>query len=112
MNESLKRIGLGQWKVCWLPQTSSKLKGRILPERLSIEIYNANKDDAWDTFIHEIIEIKVRSTLRSYMILVNKLIEGYQEIVDAEKDQFIESLIEVCKQLQIHDMNRRRAFSS
>lgn len=34
----------------------------------------------------------MRSALRPYRILVNKLIEGYQEITDDEKDRFIEGL--------------------
>ena len=59
------------------------------------EIYDSDEGDAWSTLIHEIIEIKLRSSLRPYRILVNKLIEGYQELADGEKDQFIESLNEV-----------------
>ena len=54
-----------------------------------------DEEDAWDTFIHEVVEIKLRSALRPYRVLVNKLIEGYQEITDGEKDRFIESLSEV-----------------
>jgi len=59
------------------------------------EIYDVDEPEAWNTFIHEVIEIKLRSALRPYRILVNKLIEGYQEVVDGEKDRFIESLNEV-----------------
>ena len=43
----------------------------------------------------EVVEIKLRSSLRPYRILVNKLIEGYQEIVDGDKYRFIEALNEV-----------------
>jgi len=47
------------------------------------------------THLHEIVEIKLRSALRPYRVLVNKLIEGYQEIADGEKDRFIETLPQV-----------------
>ena len=62
-----------------------------------IEIYDLDEEGAWDTFLHEVIEIKMRSAQRPYRILVNKLIEGYQEIADQEKDQFIESLTDLMK---------------
>jgi hypothetical protein len=92
---ALSRLGLGQWNVCWLPDSSFPIRGKVFPGKLLIEIYNLDVKDAWDTFIHEIVEIKLRSSLRPYRILVNKLIEGYQEIVDGEKDRFIEELNEV-----------------
>ena len=92
MNNFLGSIGLKYWKVCWIPSVM-QVRGRIIPESYLIEIYDQNADDAFETFIHEVIEIKVRNSLRPYRIMVNKLIEGYQEIVDYEKDQFIESLI-------------------
>ena len=57
-----------------------------------IEIYDLDEETVWDRFIHEIIEIKMCSALRPYRILVNKLIEGYQEMADSEKDHFIELL--------------------
>ena len=67
----------------------------MVPEKSFIEINDPDEEGAWDTFIHEIVEIKLRSALRPYRVLVNKLIEGYQEITDGEKDHFIESLSEV-----------------
>ena len=91
----LTRLGLGHWRVNWLPYLSYPIRGRAVPEKQLIEIYDLEAENAWDTFIHEVVEIKLRSALRPYRVLVNKLIEGYQEIVDGEKDRFIESLSEV-----------------
>lgn len=92
---TLIRLGYGEWRACWIPNPTYPVRGRAVPEKQVIEIFDLDEVDAWDTFIHEIIEIKMRSALRPYRILVNKLIEGYQEIVDGEKDRFIESLNEV-----------------
>ena len=94
-NNLLIRLGLGQWRICWLPDSSYPIRGRANPERALIEIYDLDEEGAWDTLIHEIVEIRMRSALRPYRILVNKLIEGYQEIVEGEKDRFIESLNEI-----------------
>lgn len=67
----------------------------MVPEKFLIEVLDDNEVDGWSSFIHEVVEIKLRSALRPYRILVNKLIEGYQELADGEKDRFIESLPEV-----------------
>ena len=91
----LTRLGLGQWDVCWLSDSSYPIRGRAIPERFLIEIYDLDEDGAWDTLIHEIVEIKLRSALRPYRLLVNALIGVIQEIADGEKDRFIESLNEV-----------------
>jgi hypothetical protein len=93
--KALSRLGLGHWRVSWLPDSSCSVRGRAIPERFLIEIYDPDEEDVWTTFIHEVLEIKLRSALRPYRVLVNKLIEGYQEIADGEKDRFIESLPEI-----------------
>ena len=95
MMNALSGLGLGQWRVRWLPNSSFPIRGKTIPEKLLIEIYDLDEEGAWDTFIHEIVEIKLRSVLRSYRLLVNVLIGVIQEIADGEKDRFIESLIEV-----------------
>ncbi|MBA7604127.1 hypothetical protein ES703_11246 [subsurface metagenome] len=92
---ALSRLGLGHWRVSWLPNLSPKIRGQAIPDKLLIEIYDIDEDDAWATFIHEVVEIKLRSLLRIYRILTNKLIEGYQELANGEKDRFIEGLPEV-----------------
>ena len=95
MRHAVKRLGLGQWSVRWLPDSSKRIRGKAIPETMLIEVYDVDQSQAWDTFIHEVVEIKLRSALRPYRVLVNKLIEGYQEIADCEKDSFIDSLAEV-----------------
>ena len=92
---AILRVGLGHWRVRWLPDPSYPIRGRAVPEKLLIEIFDLDEGDAWETFIHEVVEVKMRTALRPYRVLVNKLIEGYQELVDGEKDRFIESLNEV-----------------
>ena len=64
------------------------IRERAVPEKQVIEVFDLDEDAAWDTFIHEIVEIKLRSALKPYRILMNKLREGYQELADGEKDRF------------------------
>jgi len=93
MQERLSSLGLIQWNIMILPGASDTIRGKTIPSQHIIEIYDIEEIGAWQTFYHEIIEIKMRTTIRPYRILVNKLIEGYQEIIDFEKDQFIESIV-------------------
>ncbi|MFH2110976.1 MAG: hypothetical protein ABIJ47_06930 [Candidatus Bathyarchaeota archaeon] len=95
MRITLNRLGLGLWSARWLPDSTKRIRGKADPETMSIEVYDVNEAEAWGTFVHEVVEIKMRSALRPYRVLVNKLIEGYQEIADHEKDSFIESLMDV-----------------
>ena len=99
MNKSLGSIGLGHWSVIWLPDGSSQLRGRIVSEKSLIEIFDPDEDGAWATFTHEVVEIKLRSVLRPYRLLVNSLIGVIQELSDSEKDKFIESLPQVFSQI-------------
>jgi len=94
-NNALTRLGLGQWSICWLSDSSYPIRGRAFPEKFLIEIYDLDEKGAWDTLIHEIVEIKLRSALRPYRLLVNSLIGVIQELADGEKDRFIKSLSEV-----------------
>jgi hypothetical protein len=99
MVRTLKRVGLVNWRVCWVPDESFPYHGRAIPEELLIEIHDEDEVEAWETFIHEVLEIKFRLALRPYMVLVNKLIEGYQLIVDGEKERFLEELPHLFRQL-------------
>ena len=88
----LVHLGLGHWKIKWLPNPSSSIRGRAIPQTLTIEVFDSTEEAALDTLLHEVIEIKLRQSLRPYRVMINKLIEGYQEISDTEKDRFLEEL--------------------
>ena len=93
--DTLMRLGLGHWRAIWCPDSSKPIRGQAIPEKLLIQVYDVKFSDAMISLMHECIEIKRRRSLRPFRVLVNKLIEGYQEIADHEKDLFIESLPEV-----------------
>ncbi len=93
MQQKLISLGLSHWTVILLPGESETLRGKTSPSHHLIEIYDTYEKEAWQTLCHEIVEIRLRDAIKPYRILVNKLIEGYQEIVDLEKDQFIESIV-------------------
>ena len=91
-SNKLKRLGLSHWSVRWLPDPSSSTHGLAFPETNLIEIYDLTQEEALETLFHEVVEIKLRDSLRPYRVMVNKLIEGFQELSNVEKDKFIEEL--------------------
>ena len=99
-NNKLKRLSLGHWRVKWLPNPSSSTHGRAFPETNLIEIYDLTQEEALETLFHEVVEIKLRDSLRPYRVMVNKLIEGFQELSNVEKDKFIEELPLICEVFQ------------
>ena len=59
INITLISLGLGHWRVCWLPESTYPIRGRAVPEKLLIEIYDPDEEGALETLIHEVIEIKL-----------------------------------------------------
>ena len=100
MNIKLGRLGLTNWKVNLLPNVNAIIHGKADPQTGTITIYDVDDEEAWTTFIHEVVEIKLRKVIQPYRKLVNNLIQTIQEISDAQKDEFIEGLPEIFEEAQ------------
>ena len=90
-NDSLNRLGLRGWTAAWSPGKGSK-RGEILLEERLIVIYDREPAEAWDTFLHEIVELKLRPVLRPYRDFTNALITLIEKLVYAHKERFIDEL--------------------
>jgi len=91
MNNVLERLGLKGWKSVWEPRKGPK-RGEIIPRERLIIIYDQDPSKAWETFQHELIELKLRSVLRPYRELTNKLVEVIENVTYMEKEKFINEL--------------------
>jgi len=76
--------------VKWMPNPNKTIHGEIKQNILFI--YDEKKNEAWDTFTHEMLEYKLKKVTNIYRKTVNALIEVIQEIAYTEKESFIESL--------------------
>ena len=94
---ALSRLGLGHWRVCWLPDPPHHIRGRVVPEKQVIEIYDAGEEAAWETFLHEVLELKLRNVTQPYREMCNALIETIEKLTYARKEQFINNLPKVLK---------------
>ena len=94
---ALSRLGLGHWQVCWLPDPSYPIRGRAVPEKHTIEIYDVHMDEAWATFLHEVLELKLRPVIQPYREMCNALIGTIEKLTYARKEHFINDLPKLLK---------------
>ena len=94
---ALTRLGYGEWRVCWLPDPSYPIRGRAVPEKHTIEIYDVDIEEAWATFLHEVLELKLRLVIQPYREMCNALIGTIEKLTYARKEQFINDLPKVLK---------------
>jgi hypothetical protein len=82
------------WEVKWIPsETGSSKRGECVLEEKTIFIHDHKLEDALETLIHEIVEIHLRSIIKPYRILCNKLIEVIDELTYEKKEEKIQQLI-------------------
>lgn len=104
MNKTLQACGFKEWTVVWTPSTNKKHGEIILQDHL-IVIYDEIAEVAWESFIHEFLELKFRPVLNQYRRLVNLLIELFEKTIYERKEELIEGLPEFFLQLQKHAPN-------
>lgn len=100
MQHCLASLGI-PLTVSWTPDLSKNVHGEL--KGIKLFIYDENPQDAWSTFTHEVAEYRLQSVTRPYRLLINALIETFEKIEYAEKEQFVEFLpriIQVIKQTQ------------
>jgi hypothetical protein len=87
MQRTLDRLGI-PLVVAWTPNADMSVHGEIKQNVLCV--YDEQPDEVWATFLHEVIEYKLKKVTRVYRSMINSLIEGYEKLVYQEKEEFIE----------------------
>jgi len=99
MSNVLERVGYKGWTSAWAPGKSSK-RGEVIPRERLIIVYDEDPQRAWETFRHELVELKLRRVLRPYRVLCNKLIEVVEKVTYEEKEAFIKELPDLLQVIQ------------
>jgi hypothetical protein len=84
--------------LCWKSDNTKSIHGELRNNVLFI--YDENENDAWDTFIHEIFEFKLKRVTIIYRTMINSLISGYEKLCYERKEEFLESLPKVIEAIQ------------
>jgi hypothetical protein len=87
MQRTLDRLGI-PLIVVWTPNPNKSVHGEIKENVLCI--YDEQPNDVSATFMHEVIEFKLKKVTRVYRSMINSLIEGYEKLAYQEKEEFIE----------------------
>jgi hypothetical protein len=106
MQECLDRLGV-QLKVCWTPDPGHDKHGLIEPSSSTLFLFDEAEEDAWQTFLHEVFEWKLKDVTRVYRVTINGLIEIIQKLSYGEKEKFLESIPEIFK--VIREVNKIEA---
>ena len=87
MQKMLDRLGI-PLMISWNPNPNMAVHGEIKGN--SLFVYDKELDEAWATFMHEVVEFKLKQVTRVYRTLINNLIEGYEKLAYQEKEEFVE----------------------
>lgn len=100
MNAFLKRLGL-PFKVDWSPDPTKKNHGNIDLAKSIIHIYDVTEPEAWQTLLHEVLEVKFRPVTSLYQNTVNGLITVIEKQVYKEKERFLNELPMILKEFHL-----------
>jgi alcohol dehydrogenase class IV len=105
MQEILNRLGI-TLTVVWTPNSNKPIHGEI--KQNILYVYDEQQSDALATFIHEVIEFKLKEMTKVYRELVNSLIGGYEKLAYQEKEKFIEFIPKLLEAQNLKEKAKHR----
>jgi hypothetical protein len=89
MQECVNRLGISL-EVAWLPNSEKDKQGEIVLASKTLFIYSPSESEAWQTFIHELLEYKIKDVTQGYRLIINSLIEVVEKMTYERKERFLE----------------------
>jgi hypothetical protein len=99
MQKLLEELGV-PLTVALVPQPQSMKHGEIDQTSKTLFIYDTDPEQAWTTFIHEILEFKLQNYTRVYRAIINALIEALEKTAYAQKEEFLNFCLELMEKLR------------
>lgn len=99
MNRVLRGIGLTEWTALWAPNPSKDINGQVLAEQKTILIFSENPAKVRDSFLHEILEVKLQKYIDDDYVTVNGLIKIIEQLRHRHKERMINDLIPLIRHL-------------
>ena len=87
--------------VSWLPGTLRRRDGRQLLEEVrgdTIFIYTEDHEEALELLRHGFAEWLLNRHVRKYRLLINKLIEVFENLVYDEKERIVEAIAKLIRE--------------
>lgn len=99
MQNVLTQLGLAL-KVVWTPNGNHEKHGLIEESSRTIFLFDETESEAWTTFTHEVLEWKLRETLRPYRETINALIGVIEAMCYKRKEEFLEAIPNIFKVIE------------
>ena len=99
MNRALRRIGLSEWTALWAPDSSKEVNGQVIVEQKTILVFSEDPEKAKDSFLHELVEVKLQKLIGNHYDTINGLIKIIQELNHVEKERTINELVPLLRHL-------------
>ena len=93
MNRALSRIGLSEWEAVWVPDSSNDVDGKVIVDQKIILVFSEDSKKAKETFLHEVIEVKLQKLISHHINTINGLIKIIQKLNYIEKERTINELV-------------------
>ena len=107
MERTLQLAGLDEWQVVWEPDSSRPIRGKCILEHRFIMIYDEKPKDAYDTLLHEILEIKLRPLLSIYRGTINNQIALLEKIAYQQKEATITELTQFFSKIEVESLKNQ-----
>jgi hypothetical protein len=91
MQSCLDRLAI-PLRVVVVPDSTRKVHGEIEASSGTLFIFDKNEGDAWETFLHEVFEYKLRHVCEGYRLIINSLIEALEKVAYRSKEEFLASI--------------------
>ncbi len=99
MNQVLRRIGLAEWTALWSPDSSKEINGQVLAEQKTILVFSEDPEKAQDSFLHEVLEVKLQKYIDNEYVTINGLIKIIEQLRNREKERMINDLVPIIRHL-------------
>jgi hypothetical protein len=99
MQSCLERLGV-PLKAAWTPDSSQDKHGLVELSSGTLFIFDEKEEQAWQTFIHEVLEYRFKSVCETYRSIINSLIEALEKVAYKRKEEFLELVPRVFEEVK------------
>jgi len=93
----MEKLGINGLQVLWSPDETSKLSGEIRGS--VIHIYESSLEKARETLKHEVLDYLVSKPIELQIDITNALIKLLKEIAYAKKEEVVQKLSKIIRDI-------------
>jgi len=92
LNDLLRRLNI-PFHAVWCPNSKSEQHAKIDLKNGLILIFDEDEDQAFISFMHEILEYRLNRLFAPYRKMINSLIELIEQLIYKEKEIVVEQIL-------------------